>query len=102
MENDSPLAKSFKIQRREENTELTLKEVTEDENNLFKVYPALSKIKIVFYNPTLPIENIKVPKGVEKTNGAYVQRDENVFINTALQTRDARSYALAHEAQHAI
>lgn len=96
------LIKSFKIQRREENTELTLKEVLGNENSIFKVYPEISKIKVVFYNPTLPIENIKVPEGIEESNGAYIQEDEVIFINTGIQTRDAQLYTLAHEVQHVI
>ena len=91
---------SFTLQNSTKNKILTLKQVIGNENILFTFYPQINDVKVVFLDTTLPMVGITAPNIIEKSNGAYDERDRTIFINTGITKNE--KYTLAHEISHVI
>ncbi len=95
----------FKIVNKEENKVLKLKEVLGNENVLFKIYPEIKDLSVVFLN--------KNAKGYEKfepikedTAGEFQAENEIIRLNTYYQGNRASiqelSFVLGHEVAHRL
>jgi hypothetical protein len=99
------IVEDFKIINSEENKVLTLKQVLGDENKLFKAYPEMQDISVVFYNRNAK-NSEKFKPLTDNERGEFDSDDKIVRINMLNSENKGGiqkiQYVLGHELSHGV